>query len=424
MKKRSPQKQQSPDAFTIVKGIVRHQISNVSNLLKGLPVQPPSIGSMTHEMDDVRLAKKLIKAPEQWYDEGEITSYEEAFATWNGSKYAYAFMGGRVALSAAIHALELKAGDEVIIPGYTCVVVPNAFEYEDIVPVYADIELDTYGLSAKSFRERITPKTKAVVLQHLFGLVARDYEEVLEIARAHKISVIEDCAHATGALYKNKRVGNAGDVAFYSSELSKVFNTIQGGIVVTNNAAIAERIKAYKQSAAFPSQDRIDKLLHNVVLNYYRFKHNQRWAIGDYYQLRYFQKELISTTQGEIQGQKPAHYGARLPAPLASIGKHQLKKIDRFNEMRTQQAAKWTRWCEKSDYKPPVVISDSSPVWLRYPVLVAPEKKQNTTWALRELGVRPGVWFLSHLHPKPGALAGCPNADIAVAQCINLPTLI
>ena len=372
----------------------------------------------------VALSRKLLKQRINWQDEAIITEYESAFASWNESAHAFAFMGGRVALSAAIHALGLGSGDEVIIPGFTCIVVPNAFEYAGVKPVYADIELDTYGLSAQSFLSRITPNTKAVVLQHLFGLVSRDYEAILDIARKHNIKVIEDCAHATGAVYKGKKVGNAGDVAFYSSEMSKIFNTIQGGIATTNDPSIAAGLQAYKDQASFPSLENTDKLLHNVAINYYSFKHRQRWVMGDVYRLRYYQKSLISTSNEEIEGIKPANYGCRMPAPIAALGLNQLKKIDHFNEERRAQALKWNQWCNEQGYSNPMIIKDSVPVWLRYPILVAPDQKKDTSLALREHGIQPGVWFISHLHPKKGNVPGCPNADIAVAQCINLPTLL
>ena len=406
-----------------VKQIVHHQANNARRLVTGLPVQPPSIGSMTLDRDDVKLADHFLRDRTRWDDISEVQQYESEFAEWNGSRYAFAFMGGRIALSAAIHALGLNEEDEVIVPGYTCVVVPNAFKFAGVKPIYADIELDTFGLCIKSIRERLTPKTKAIMIQHLYGLVCRDYEAILDLARSLGLKVIEDCTHATGAIYKDRRVGNGGDVAFYSSETSKIYSTIQGGIVSTNQKKIARKLSEYQKNAAFPSASRTEKLLHLVKINYYRYKHRHRWILGDYYRLRYYGKELASTTHEEIRGEKPAHYGSRMPAPLAAIGRNQLKKIDRYNELRRQQSQKWNQWCEKNHYNKPSVIPESKPVWLRFPVLVEPEKKRNTSWALKELGVEPGVWFLGHLHPKNGAVRDCPNADTAVAQCINFPTL-
>lgn len=411
-------------SISALKHIARRQAINVRKLISGLPVQVPSFGSMTLEKDDVALAQEQLAKPETWQDEEAITTYENTFANWNGSKAAFAFMGGRVALSAAIYALDLQPGDEVIIPGYTCVVVPNAFHYAGVDVTYADIELETYGLSAESFASRISPRTKAVLIHHLFGLVCRDYEQILAIARKHQIKVIEDCAHATGARFKGANVGNAGDVAFYSSELSKVFNTIKGGMAVTNDPALEKRLQIFKDEAPLYPAHATEKLLYNVAMNYYRSKHSQRWLMGDLYWLKHHRKEVISTTAAEIDGVKPQHYNSRMPAPVARLGLNQLQKIERFNNLRTKQAKKWDMWCDQNGYTKPLVLPDSQPVWLRYPVLVAPEKKRNTTWLLRELGIQAGVWFVSHLHPKAGHIADCPNCDIAVARCINLATLV
>lgn len=122
--------------------ILRNQVRNALNLLRDRPVTYPPLGSVTLDKDDVRLARQWLKDRSRWDDAEEVRQYEQDFAAWNGSKYAYAFMGGRVALSACIKALKLKPGDEVIIPGYnTCVVVPNSFAYAGVKVVYSDIEL-------------------------------------------------------------------------------------------------------------------------------------------------------------------------------------------------------------------------------------------------------------------------------------------
>ncbi|MEW6380565.1 MAG: aminotransferase class I/II-fold pyridoxal phosphate-dependent enzyme [bacterium] len=397
---------------------------NLKNLVLGRPVILPSLGSMTLDQDDVDLARNWLQNRSQWMDPGLVTQYETRFAHWNGSKHAFAFMGGRVALSACIHALGLQPGDEVILPGYTCVVVPNAFHYAGIKVVYCDIELDTYGLDVAQIKSKITAKTRAILLHHLYGLVCRDYEAIIELAKHHGLRVIEDCAHSTGAEYRGRKVGNWGDAAFYSSEQSKVFTTIQGGIAVTNDEKIAEGLREYYDQAPLPDEDWLDKQLHNVILNYYRFKHPHRWWRGDLINIRYGDKSLVSTTCEEEQGICPGHYGRKMIAPIAAIGINQLKKIDHYNERRRQTAKRWDQWCMARGYKQPVVIDGSVPVYLRYPVLVEPEKKQDPLWAVKELGVNIGVWFVTNIHPAQRVVEGCPNANLAVKQCINFPCLI
>lgn len=401
-----------------------NQAKHIAKLFIGQPLTTPSLVSQTLDRDDLVIAKRELRNEKNWFNPYSVYEYENAFANWNGSKYAFAFMGGRVALSACIHALDLNPGDEVILPGYTCVVVPNAFHFADIKTVYSDIELDTYGLDASLIVDKITPKTKAILLHHLYGIVCRDYEQIIKIAKDHNLYVIEDCCPSTGAEFKNKKVGNLGDAAIYSSEQSKVFTTIQGGMAVTNNDRIAERLKEYYDQAGYPDANYIDKLLHGIIINYYLYKDPQRWWKGDFIRFMFSNKMIISTTKEEEQGIKPSYYGKKMPSAIAAIGLNQLKKTDEFNEKRRQTAKIWDNWCDKNKYKKPFIIANSTPIYLRYPVMVEPEKKSDTSWAYKELGITLGLWFVTNTHPARWAVKGCPNADRAVKQCVNFPGLL
>ena len=408
----------------IIATIGRNQAKNLLNVIRSRPLTTPSFSSMTLEQDDVNLAREYLQNWSLWKEQRVASQYEAEFAVWNGSKYAFAFMSGRVALSASIYALELQPGDEVILPGYTCIVVPNAFHYAGVKTVYSDIELDTYGLDASRIEDKITSKTSAILLHHLYGLVCRDYEAILDLAQHYGLKVIEDCAHSTGAEYRGLKVGNRGDVAFFSSEQSKVFNTVQGGIAISNNARIGEKLEEYYNQAPYPEVDWIEKQLYNVILNYYQFKHPQRWWLGDLAEVLCGDKRLISTTSEEERSIRPIHYGQKMPAPIAALGLNQLKKVNFYNGLRRQTAKRWDCWCEANGYKKPLIVANSLPVYLRYPVLVEPEKKQSPSWALSELSVSLGVWFVSNIHPVPSQIEGCPNAERAVKECINFPTLL
>jgi perosamine synthetase len=406
-----------------VKMLTHGTFKTVKGWIQGQPLTTPPLISGTLDRDDVMLARKLLKDENNWIDPAKEMQYASHFAEWNGSKYAFPFMGGRAALSACIYALDLRPDDEVIVPGYTCVAVPNAFIFANIKPTYSDIELDTYGLDASLIKQVITPKTKAILLHHLYGLVCRDYEKLIALAQKHNLYIIEDCAQSAGAMFKNKKVGNLGDVAFYSSEQSKIFNTIQGGLVVTNNEVYATRLKEYYDKAPYPSNERISKQLFNVIIHYYTYKHPLRWCLSKLYSLLYYEKIYESTTEEEIRGIKPNDYGFKMPAALAIIGFNQLQKIDKYNQMRRENAQQWSTWCDTHGYKKPVVISNSNPVYLRYPVMVEPEKKLDTLWASKELGIELGVWFVSNVHPSERIVVGCPKADKAVRRCVNFPTL-
>lgn len=396
---------------------------NMGRLVTGRPLYIPELTAMTLEEDDLRLVDQLLREPGRWQRGEPVSQFQEEFGRWNGSRFAYAFMGGRVALTACIRALGLQAGDEVVIPGYTCVVVRNAFAFEGIRIVYADIELDTYGLDYQDLVRKTGKDTKAILLHHLYGLVARDTARIVEFAASRGIKVIEDCAHATGATLDRRRVGNFGDLAFYSFEISKVITTFSGGMAVTNDPVLAGRLAAVQGEMALPSPERIERLLLNVKYHHLALKHRLKWLLADLAFVRYKKAILLSTVQEEMEGAKPAWYEQTMPAPLARLGLNQLKKIDALNGRRTAAADRWGQWADAHGFGRPVVIEGSRPVFLRYPVLVAQEMKQDQRWA-EKLDIVLGEWFVSQLHPVPGRIEGCPNAEIAVARCINFPTLL
>lgn len=408
----------------LVRRALQHQLANLRKLATGEPVRVAPLGGMTLDLDDVRIARACLRDPAGWSDVEPVLRFQNEFARWNGSRHAFAFMGGRVALSACLYALGLGHGDEVVLPGYTCVVVPNALKFADVTPVYCDIELETYGPDVASVEAAITPRTRAILLHHLYGLVCRDYEALLDLAKRRGLAVIEDCAHATGAEYRGVRVGNGGTLAFYSSEQTKVFSTIQGGVAATNDDALASRIREFWDRCPDPGAGRMDALLRNLIIQYYSYKHAQRWWLGDVMEIVHGAPELISTTPDEMRGQRPADYGCRMGAPTALLGSNQLRKLDAYNARRRQTARRWDDWCASHGHAPAKVIPDSSPVYLRYPVMVEPERKKDVSWGRRELGVDVGVWFRGSIHPIDGCLPGLPRAAAAVASCVNLPCLL
>ena len=383
----------------------------------------PSLVSRTLEPQDVELARHWLDRTQEWADPAPVAAYEAAFAAWNGSAHAVSFGAGRVALSAIVEALGLGPGDRVVVPAFTCVVVPNAFTFRGVEVIFADIELETYGLCAEAFEATLAQRPSAVVLQHLFGLVARDTRAVLELARQHGVTVIEDCAHSTGARLGEQRVGTLGDVAFTSSEHSKIFTTVQGGLALTQDDALAARLRDVHARMPEPAPNAVATLLWNVVYDYHRHaapdQRPARRLLAELEPLR-----LAPLGDDEAEGRAPLDYERRLAAPLAALGQSQLARVDGWNAQRRATAGRWDAWCMASGYDVPLVLHESTPVFLRYPVLVEPERKTDLAWAVRELGVTPGVWFVSSTHPVDRGVRGFPNADRAVAGCINLPTLL
>jgi dTDP-4-amino-4,6-dideoxygalactose transaminase len=145
----------------------------------------------------------------------EVTAFEQEFAEWNGAKHAAGVASGTDALELALRALGVGPGDEVICPPFTFVATAGAASYIGATPIFVDIEPDTFNIDPRKIEAKITPRTRAIQAVHLYGHPA-DMDPILEIARKHHLPVVEDCAQATGAEYKGRKVGTLGDVGCFS----------------------------------------------------------------------------------------------------------------------------------------------------------------------------------------------------------------
>ncbi len=169
-----------------------------------------------------------------------LTEFEKQFAKYVGAKYAIATSSCTGALQIALMTLGIGPGDEIIVPDVTWVATANAVHYVGAVPVFADVELDTWNIDAKSVEALITPQTKAVIAVHMYGHPAR-MNLVLDIARKHKLKVIEDAAPAIGAEWQGRRCGSFGDFAAFSFQGAKLLVTGEGGMLVTNDESLYQK---------------------------------------------------------------------------------------------------------------------------------------------------------------------------------------
>jgi perosamine synthetase len=176
-----------------------------------------------------------------FYGGPTVQKFENDWAKLFGSKYAISVNSNTSGLFAAIGACGIKAGDEVIVSPYTMSASALAPIIYGAVPVFADVDDLNYGLSPESIEKCITPRTKAIIVVHLFGNPAK-MDEIMSIARNYNLKVIEDCAQAPMALYKGKPVGTIGDIGIFSLNYHKHIHTGEGGILTTNDDQIAERI--------------------------------------------------------------------------------------------------------------------------------------------------------------------------------------
>ena len=175
-------------------------------------------------------------------DGPKLREFEKIFAEFVGTKFAIGVSNATSALFLSLKALEIKKGDEVIIPNETFVATANAVLHTGATPVLADVEEDSYNISVNSIRKNISSKTKIILPVHIAGK-ACNIKEIKKIAKAENIQVVEDCAHAIGASINGKHVGTFGECGCFSFYPTKNITTIEGGMIVTNSRKIADKIR-------------------------------------------------------------------------------------------------------------------------------------------------------------------------------------
>jgi dTDP-4-amino-4,6-dideoxygalactose transaminase len=232
-----------------------------------------------------------------------VESFEGKLAAYCGAKYAISVNSGTDALVLTLKALEIKNGDEVITSPFTFFATAEAIASVGATPVFADIDPRTFNIDADKIEEKISPRTKAIMPVHIFGQPA-EIEKIMEIARAHKLAVIEDAAQAIGAEYKNKKIGSVGDFTCFSFYPTKNLSACgDGGAILTNTETLAQKIKTLRNHGSSPAQkylheyigmnsrlDAIQAAVLSIKLKYLDSWNKKRIAIA-----RCYRKELKNT---------------------------------------------------------------------------------------------------------------------------------
>lgn len=203
-----------------------------------------------------------------------INQFEEIFSRYCGVQYGVATSNGTTALHLALTALGIGKGDEVIVPDLTFAATINAVIYTGATPVIVDIEEDSWCISPDEIEKGITPRTKAIIPVHVYGQPC-DMGKIMEIARRYKLHVIEDCAEAHGAEWKGQKVGSFGDISCFSFFGNKVITTGEGGMCVTNNRELGEKMRVLRDHGM--SKER--RYYHEVIGFNYRMT-NLQAAVG------------------------------------------------------------------------------------------------------------------------------------------------
>ncbi len=403
-----------------------------------MSIRPITISlSPNAESDDVKLALKTMFSPYMWKEGDATREAEQWFCNYFSADSAVSFNSGRSALLAILKAFDIGKGDEVLVQAFTCVAVPNSVLWAGGKPVYVDID-DTLNMDAINAEKKITKHTKAMIIQHTFGVPAQ-MDTLMKLAKKHHLIVIEDCAHSLGAAYlpagkagKGKKVGTFGDAAFFSFGRDKVVSSVFGGMAIINakcqmpNAKL--KLRQYQEKLSFPSDFWIfQQLLHPIAFSLILMSYNL--IVGKLFLVVLQKLRLLSfpVYPEEKKGRRPNDFPAKFPNALAVLLINQLKKLDRYNENRKQVADFYRSKLKERDFD--VLPHADGAIYLRFAVL-SPYAAQIIKKS-RQDGVYLGNWYHHVIDPTgvdyqaidytPGS---CPKAEQAAQHIVNLPTRI
>jgi dTDP-4-amino-4,6-dideoxygalactose transaminase len=267
-----------------------------------IPVTKPVLG----EEEIKAVAERLLGG---WVVQGpKVREFEETFAKYAGTRFAKATTSCTTALHLALLCLDIKPGDEVIVPALTYVATANSVVYCGATPVFVDIELATFNMDVAKIEAKITKRTKAIMPVHEFGLAA-DMDAILAIADKHGLPVLEDAACATGTRYKGRHVGGFGRLACFSFHPRKAITSGEGGMITTDDESFAARIEVLRSHGASMS----DLARHE--------KGGAGFVLPDFDELG---------------------FNYRMTDIQAAIGVEQMKKLPRIHAARRARAARYT----------------------------------------------------------------------------------
>ncbi|MEM1509364.1 MAG: DegT/DnrJ/EryC1/StrS family aminotransferase [Thermofilaceae archaeon] len=345
--------------------------------MRSIPIAKPILGE-----EELRAVKRVLESGMIAHGP-EVEEFEREFAEYLGVNYAVSVANGTAALDLVLKAYGISSGDEVVTTPFTFIATANAVLYQGAKPLFADIDPRTFNIDPNSVLEAITPKTKAMIVVHLYGQPA-DMRALKEIADDHKLVLIEDAAQAHGAEFMGVKAGALGDASVFSFYATKNMTTGEGGIVVTNDRRVAERVKLLRDHG------QAEKYLH-VELG----------------------------------------YNLRMTSMQAAIGRVQLKKLDRFNEARRENARKLSEQLSKvPGIEVPYEDSRVKHVYHQYVIRVNDEyplTRDELKEYLKGKGVGTAVHypltvFQQPLYRKLGYPQDiCPNAVEAGRRVLSLP---
>ncbi len=392
------------------------------------------------EFDDVAIALRSF-LPWNWYKwkQGDgISKFEDKFKEYFNVKYAFSFSSGRAGFYAILRSLDKRADDlkepEIVIQAYTTIAIPLAVKRAGFKPVYADIKEDSYNIDLLQIEKKITSQTKAILVQHTFG-IPTEMDKIMVLCKKHNLILIEDCAHSLGAEYGGKKIGTFGDAAFFSFGRDKIISSTSGGMVIVNNEKLADKIKKFQSGLSFPQNKWIFRQLMHLIIFWYCLPVYHFFNIGKAKIFLSQKLGLISRAydEDEKKGSSSSYIGFKFPNILAVLALNQFKKVERFNNHRRKIAdiygKSFQNLASDKNVMIPSCSEKSKPVFLYYTIQVDCRDELLKFAAKNHIIL--GDWFPGALGPKGvdenkfGYKKGdCPIAEHVGLKSLNLPTNI
>jgi perosamine synthetase len=338
-----------------------------------IPISKPQIGTEEKAAVMAVMDSGIIAS-------GPVTeAFEKEFAAFTGARHAFAVCNGTAALHVAFLGAGLKPGDEVLTTPFTFVASLNSILFAGGVPKLVDVDPATFNLDARQLAKAITPKTKAILPVHLYGL-ACDMDPILEMARDHGLAVIEDAAQSHGAAYRGKQVGTLGDAGCFSMYPTKNMAMNEGGMVTTNRDDVAELVKSIRN-------------------------HGRGLAtLGTYDHVR-------------------AGHNFRSNDIASAIGRVQLRRLPEFNRIRRANAKRLSEaLAGHPDLVPPTVPEGREHVWHQF--TVRSKAREAFVAHMKAKGVGTGIYYPKVAYDYPHLApfrSECTVAERLVKEVASLP---
>ena len=346
----------------------------------------------------------------------------------NEVKFLHSYWKARVGLYALLRAMNVKESDEVILPAFTCVVVPNAILYLGAKPVYVDINPETYNVDANRLEEAITDQTKVIICQNTYGL-STDLGQINKLAQENGLFTIEDCTHGFGGTYNDVPNGLSCDAAIYSTQWNKPFSTGIGGFVVAKDEKIAKSLSVLNEELVSPSVLELINLKFLYFVRRYLIKEYTYWTLVRFYRWLSSRNIVVGSSSGEeiTSVEMPADYFKAFSRVQAKEGLRTLPKLKDDLVKRKETAECYTSFLKQlgKNHVDGGLFDNHS--FLKYPLLV--NQREEFMRLAEKNQIEMGDWFISPLHPVEGDLSPWkldrekfPVANYISSHVVNLPT--